>query len=364
MVGRFSGRDIIVQPTCPFCGADIERPKELETRRPGEMPVGTCSCGAVYACDVTGHNLGTAMIEALVFSCDGDWDLAWNLLPEEDYLEEQVTNYDYESHRIVQGSAYGGRHTRGTLFFIKPHEDIREVTEEGVRKKIKRAHPPASGRPTGKRDKKAFTKKEVETLVRDYKIDALLTLAAQDHRIIRDLKRLLYSVDNQMRLRAAESLGRVSVVVAQTEPGTISKLLQGFFTEVSDTAASSWGALDAVGEIIRHSPEQFAGYIPQLYPYLRDRALLADVLRVLGRIGDVRPDLLQKIAHRFVPLLRDPDPSIRGYAIMLLGNLGTGEARADLSGLVDDSEELEVYSAGEMETWTISRLATEALKKI
>jgi hypothetical protein len=167
-----------------------------------------------------------------------------------------------------------------------------------------------------------------------------------------------------MRLRAAESLGRVSVVVAQTEPGTISKLLQGFFTEVSDTAASSWGALDAAGEIIRYSPEHIAGYIPQLYPYLRDRALLADVLRVLGRIGDVRPDLLQKVAYRFVPLLIDPDPTIRGYSIILLGNLGTGEAKADLSELMDDNEALEVYSAGKMETWTISRLATEALKKI
>lgn len=364
MVGRFSGRDIVVQPTCPFCGAPLERPKELEARRPGEMPVGTCACGAVYACDVTGHNLGTAMIEALVFSCDGDWDLAWNLLPEEDYLEEQVTNYDYESHLIIQGSAYGGRSISGTLYFIKPHEDIREVTEKGVREKIKKAPPPASGRSTVKRGKKAFTKQEVEALVKDYNMDALLTLAAQDHRIIRDLKRLLYAVDDQMRLRAADSLGRVSVVIAQTEPGTISKLLQGFFTELSDTAASSWGALDATGEIIRNSPELFAGYIPQLYSYLRNRALLADVLRVLGRIGGVRPDLLQKIAHRFVPLLGDQDPAIRGYAVILLGNLGTGEARADLQGLLDDSNELEIYSAGRLETWTIGRLAQEALKKI
>ena len=126
MVGRFSGRDIVEQPTCPFCHLPIEKPEELDTRRPGEMPVGACSCGAVYACDVTGHNLGTAMIEALVFSCNGDWDLAWDLLPEEDYLESQVTNYDCESHLIVHGNAYGGRHIRGTLYFIKLHDDIRD----------------------------------------------------------------------------------------------------------------------------------------------------------------------------------------------------------------------------------------------
>jgi hypothetical protein len=63
---------------------------------PHEMPVGSCSCGAVYACDETGHNLGSAMIEALVFGCNMDWDLAWGLLPEEDYLEKLVENYDLE----------------------------------------------------------------------------------------------------------------------------------------------------------------------------------------------------------------------------------------------------------------------------
>ena len=364
MVGRFSGRDIVERPTCPFCGLPIEKPEELDTRRPGEMPVGACSCGAVYACDVTGHSLGTAMIEALVFSCNGDWNLAWDLLPEEDYLEAQVTHYDYESHLVVHGNAYGGRYIRGTLYFIKPHADIREVTEAGVQKRLKRPSPTTSSKASSKTGRKSFTKKEVEALVKDYDIDALLTLAAQDHRLIRDLKRLLYSADDQTRLSAAEGLGRSSVVIAQNQPGTISKLLQGFFTEISDTAASSWGAIDAAGEIIRNRPEQFAGFIPQFYAFLRDRALAADVLRVLGRISEVRPDLLQKTAHRFLPLLKDPDPEIRGYAVILLGNLAAVEAKTDLSRLLDDFEELEIYDAGKMETWTIGRLATEALKKI
>ena len=103
-----------------------------------EMPVGACDCGAVYACDVTGHNLGTAMIEALVLGCDGDWDLAWDLLPEEDYLTEEVTDYDYESHLVVHSRAYEGRNIRGVLYFIRLHRDIREVTQEGVKEKIRK----------------------------------------------------------------------------------------------------------------------------------------------------------------------------------------------------------------------------------
>ena len=72
MVGRFEGRDIVNKPTCPFCGIQIKKPAELDNVAPQEMPVGACECGAVYTCDVTGHNLGTAMIESLVFACNGD----------------------------------------------------------------------------------------------------------------------------------------------------------------------------------------------------------------------------------------------------------------------------------------------------
>ena len=82
MEGRFKGRDVVSKPSCPFCGVYLNKPSELNTGMPQEMPVGACKCGAVYTCDVTGHNLGTAMSEALVFACNGDWDLAWDLLPD------------------------------------------------------------------------------------------------------------------------------------------------------------------------------------------------------------------------------------------------------------------------------------------
>jgi hypothetical protein len=225
MVGKFAGRDIIVKPTCPFCGMSIERPKELEVRMPTEMPVGSCSCGAVYACDVTGHNLGTALIDALVFGCSGDWDLAWDLLPEDDYLEKMVENYDHESHLIVHGGIYKGRRVTGTLYFIRLHQDIREVTAEGVQKRLNRATPGSPEPSPKRRGKKSFSKKEVELLVNNYEVEPLLKLAAQDKRIIRDLQRLLYSVDKLIRWRAADVLGRVAAVIAKYDPRAISKLL-------------------------------------------------------------------------------------------------------------------------------------------
>ncbi|MBC7325596.1 MAG: PBS lyase, partial [Moorella sp. (in: Bacteria)] len=128
-------KDTVSPPLCPFCALPIARPEEQDIRRPNAMPVGACSCGAVYACDITGHNLGAAFIEALVYGCNGDWDLAWGLLPEEDYLEKLVENYDYETNLVVPGGAYHGRRIAGALYFIKLQPDILEVTCPGVRKK-------------------------------------------------------------------------------------------------------------------------------------------------------------------------------------------------------------------------------------
>jgi hypothetical protein len=364
MVSRFSGREIIAKPTCPFCGMLIERPKELTTRMPTEMPVGRCSCGAAYAFDVTGHNLGTALIDALVFGCDGDWDLAWDLLPEEDYMEEQVKNYDLDTHLVIHGGVYQGRRIAGTLYFVRLHGDIREVTEEGVKERLDRATPVSKQTSDKMKVRKSFSKKEVESLVKNYEVAPLLSLAEQDKRVIRDLQRLLYSVDKLLRWRAADLLGRASSVIATYDPGSISKLLQRLFTAITDTAASSWGSLDAIGEIISNSPETFAGYMPQLYQIASDRALLPEVLRALGNIGGKRPDLMRKRAFHFVPLLQDPEPEIRGYAAILLGNLGAHEANDDLTRLEEDSAGLEVYRNGQLEERTVGQLASEAIDKL
>jgi len=364
MESRFLGRDIIDKPTCPFCGTLIDSPKELATRMPHEMPVGSCSCGAVYACDETGHNLGSAMIEALVFGCNMDWDLAWGLLPEEDYLEKLVENYDLESHLIVHGGVYGGRGISGVLYFIRLHQDVREVTGEGVERQMEMATAVSQGSSSRKKGRKPFSKKEVEALVREYRVEEILGLAKQDKRIIRDLQRLLYSVDRELRWRAADALGKACELIALNDPGSISRLLQGLFTSLTDTAASSWGSLDAIGEIIRNSPEQFAGYIPQLYHLSGERALLSEVLRALGRIAEKRPDLIRKTAYQFIPLLQDPNPEIRGYAAKLLGNLDAHEAKEDLAKLANDPSALELFEAGTLEERTVSQIASEALCKL
>jgi HEAT repeat protein len=73
---------------------------------------------------------------------------------------------------------------------------------------------------------------------------------------------------------------------------------------------------------------------------------------------------MREKAFHFVPLLQDPEPEIRGYAAILLGNLGAHEAKDDLTRLAEDSVDMEVYRDGQLEKRTIGQLASEALDKL
>ncbi len=358
MVGRFFGKDIMAKPACPFCGMLIKRPDLVPSR---EMPLGTCSCGAVYACDVTGHNLGSAMIEALVHGCSGDWDCAWELTPDEDYLDKELKNYDLETNHIIHGGVYEGRRIAGVLYFIRLNKPVAEKTLPGRSDRPVSIDTGAAPRRTPRRPS---AKQEVEDLIRNYDLEPLLDMAAQDKRILRDVKRLLYSAEKLLRWKAAEALGMISAVIAQKDPGAISKLLQGLFTSVSDTAASSWGSVDAIGEIISAFPDHFSGFIPQLVQLSRDPSLLPEVLRAMGTIGAARPELLRRFSYAMVPLLRHPDSEVRGYAAILLGRLSAYEAKEDLIKLQEDMTAIDIYRRGQIENTTIRQLANESLAKL
>jgi HEAT repeat protein len=186
-------------------------------------------------------------------------------------------------------------------------------------------------------------------------------MAGQDNRVLRDVKRLLYSVEKLYRWRAAEALGKISAVIAPKDPGAVSKLLQGLFTSVSDTAASSWGSVDAIGEIISALPDHFSGFVPQLVQISRDPSLLPEVLRAMGIIGAARPDLLRRFSYPMIPLLHHSDPEVRGYAAILLGRLKAHEAKEGLMKLKEDTAAIEIYRAGQIEGTTLQQLAAESL---
>ncbi|MBE3587338.1 MAG: PBS lyase [Thermoanaerobacteraceae bacterium] len=363
MEGRAILKDCVKKPVCPFCGLDIDRPAETATKSV-EMPVGECRCGAVYAYDATGHNLGTAFFNALVFACHLDWERALDMLSGEDYGEEIVHNYDRQSHLIIPGAFFEGRKIGGALYFIK-------LKGEGGKS-------PRSSETTGchtdylgknnpspvVREKKRISKGELETLVRDYQVESLLEAARHDRKILWGLGRLLCAGDESLRLRAAEMIGAASAVIAREDPGRVAEFLKSMINSLTDTGSSGWGTPDAIGEIISHSAENYAGYLPYLIRLLKDEARRSAALRALEKVAATRPDLLRPWSGHFVQCLADAGPEVRGLAAVITGRLGAVEAENPLEQLLEDRSAIGVYKDGRVCLQTVGQVARAALERI
>jgi hypothetical protein len=370
------GQDILIRPWCPFCGQNISRPAELEDRKLGEFAVGRCQCGAVYACDATGHNVGSAMVDALVFACNDDWDLAWSLLPEDDYLTGRIENYDEKTHQVVDTRNLDGRAVRGVLYFVRLHRDIAEVAQRtgkapsssGIKGPGKVGNftlPEIEPERDKKRIRRKANKETVRQLTEAADIDALVDLLFDDKRTIRFLMRLLYTPDDALRWQTVDALGKSCARYATRHPGPVSDLLHRLFGAAADSAASSWGAIEAIGAIIANRPDIYGAFTRHLLQFLADPARLEATLWSLGSIAENRPDLIRALPFsNMFKLVNHPRPEIRGAALRLFGNIHAREIRPQIAELTTDESPVLIYQDGETEQLTVGRLAADALKKI
>ncbi len=108
-------RDRTKPALCPFCRRAIPRPEELEGLW-FEFDGGRCSCGAYFAVDPTARNGGAVLMQVLVQSCDGDWDAAAGLTPD-DYRVGYIHKYNSREHVVEQTSF-------GTIYFVRRRETV------------------------------------------------------------------------------------------------------------------------------------------------------------------------------------------------------------------------------------------------
>ncbi len=109
---RSFSSDRTLPARCPFCGAEILRPVEVEGGQWYDFAGGSCACGAVFAHDPTARNGGAVFLQALLMATDGDMDRAMGLAEGVDYDVGYVQKYNGELHRL-EPNAFG------TLYFVR-----------------------------------------------------------------------------------------------------------------------------------------------------------------------------------------------------------------------------------------------------
>jgi hypothetical protein len=349
------------EPRCPFCYYKIEQPKELPSRKIVEFPIGVCEhCGAVYAYDATGHNMGSAFIEAILFACNDDDSLAFSLSYGDDYADALVGNYDIVTHSVVPEVVYNDRYVRGALVFVKLFDQYQEVTKEKVTERIKSTVPIIKTKLRSER----FSKELVRQFVLENRREELIALTEEDTRVMNELKRMLFTTDESMRWQVIDMLGEVGKKVAEKRPDIISKLLSNLLQSAATPGAAAWGSLEAAGAIISINPDLFGEFSPALLAFLKQKDLWKEVTWAIGRIASVQPKLVR---YSFKPLrsfLSDHDHMLRGLAAWALGNIGYDDVMEDLKKLEMDNQKLLIFRDGRLEETTVALLSKEAIRKI
>jgi len=363
------------RPWCPFCGQTIAKPKPPVNRKLGEFSVGSCQCGAVYTCDPTGHNVGAAMVEAMVYACNDDWDLAWELMPEDDYLTGRLEKYDEQTDQVVESGNLDGRLIRGMIYFVRLHKDIAEITDRLKQKQHgdqPNSHssaddflPELEPARDPKRKKRKTNKTQIRQLVESGDLDELVDLAFDDIKVLRFMQRLLYDPEENQRWRTAHLIGQVCARLSTRQPGSVSDLLHRLFEACTDSAATNWGLIETIGSVVAARPDIFGAFTRHLMRYVSHPSTRNQVIWAFGTIAEHRPDLIRNTTfYQLLHLLEEPEPELQGLMLRLLGRLQATESHSTIERLQESQAPLTYYENGAPVTTTVGQMAATAIDQI
>lgn len=363
---------IVKRPWCPFCGQTVERTTDKPNRKMSEFTVGSCSCGAVYSCDATGHNIGAAMVETLVNACGDNDDLAWELMPEDDYLTGRIEDYDEVTHQVIESRNLDGRAVRGVLYFVRLHTEITDIADRLQHKKeqevqqVSQAHgfapPPVEPAPAKNHQRQKANKRLIKEIVGDGDEDRLVALCLDDRKTLRLMQRLLYDPLEENRWKIAWLLGRVCARVATRDPGQVSELLHRLFEACSDSAATPWGMIETIGSVIAARPDIFGAFAKYLLNYVSSDSTRVQTIWALAEVAENRPDLIRNTPfYSMFQFLDHPQPEVRGQMARLLGRIKATEASVQLMGLHGDSAELVIWQQGRPVQTSVAEQAAQAI---
>ena len=367
---------IIVRPWCPFCGQKVGKPSHAPVRKMTEFPVGRCQCGAVYTSDATGHNVGSAIVETLVYACNDNPDFAWELMPEDDYLTGRIENYDEGRHQVVATKNVDGRAVRGVLYFVRLHTDIKDIAlrikekkGEAVEKMLEGASEQKRSviepAPDEKRVRKKANKKLIKELVEKEDIDALVAFCFDDKKTLRLMQRLLYAPLESQRWRVAWVIGQVTARSSTREPGPVSELLHRMFEACSDSAATPWGMVETIGYVIALRTDIFGAFTRHLLNYIGDASTQNQTLWAMAEIAETRPDLIRDTPfYNLFHFLQHPEAQVRGQVARLMGRIKATEVTLQLMELGTDQEEFWYCQNGTLVSTTVAEAAGTALQMI
>jgi len=217
-------------------------------------------------------------------------------------------------------------------------------------------------------------KKKVQTFLKsadfDRSVEELLLLPARQ--VINPLFSFLYNKDAQVRWRAVTAFGAVVAKLSDRDMESGRIIMRRIMWNLNDESGGiGWGSPEAMGETLaRHEglAKEYAGillsYAREDGNYLEHEMLQRGLLWGIGRLSQVRPDLIKDAVPFLISYLNSADATVRGLAVWVMGLLGAKDARSELELLTRDEAEIELYSGHKLLRKQVKELVQESLAKL
>jgi hypothetical protein len=204
----------------------------------------------------------------------------------------------------------------------------------------------------------------------DQALEKLCLLPARQ--VINPLFSFLYNNDEQVRWRAVTAFGAVVAKLADRDMESGRIVMRRLMWNLNDESGGiGWGSPEAMGETLaRHEglAKEYAGilmsYARQDGNYLEHELLQRGLLWGIGRLSQVRPDLIKDAVPYLIPYLKSSDATVRGLAAWSIGLLGSEEASSELKPLLKDETKIQLYSGHKLLRRKVRELTKEALEKL
>ena len=147
--------------------------------------------------------------------------------------------------------------------------------------------------------------------------DTIVKFAGHSNRVLSFLTALTYDEDPLICWRAVEAIGLAAARVADDDPELVRIHLRRMQWLLNDESGGiGWRFPEAMGEIIRNRPQQFAEFVPiviALFDMEEEDVVRfrAGILWALGRLGPFFPEEIRAALPWIMPCLDDPDPNTR-----------------------------------------------------
>lgn len=202
-------------------------------------------------------------------------------------------------------------------------------------------------------------RKEIINFLEEKKYDELVNIAKNNTKAaFRFLIGVTYDKSDILCWRAIEVTGIIAGEIAKADTDQVRTLAQRLLWMLRDESGNNLSsAPEMLGEIVRNSPDAFADIAPVIASFHDELMLRPGVLRAIFRIGEVRPDLIRISSEFLLPYMRDEDPVVRAYALLIAGAYKLREALNVIAELKNDGDSVTLYFGGEFISLAVGEIA-------